>query len=93
MTPLLNNPARGGKSHIRMFPCGCYLNDVRRSAGVIGFTYCPMHRAAPDLLTALKKTASVISGDSMSKQGLIDALEAARAALRLAEPRKDPSHG
>ncbi len=37
------------------------------------------------LVEALKKTVSVVTGDIMSKSGLIDALESARAALALAE--------
>lgn len=37
--------------------------------------------AAPDLLEALKACAAVVAGDTMHKQGLIDALELARAAI------------
>lgn len=37
--------------------------------------------AAPDLLEALKACAAVCAGETMSKSGLIHALEKARAAL------------
>ena len=37
--------------------------------------------AAPDLLAALKLCAAVCSGETMHKNGLIAALEAARAAI------------
>jgi hypothetical protein len=37
--------------------------------------------AAPDMLEALKLCASVVAGNTMHKQGLVDALAAARAAL------------
>lgn len=38
----------------------------------------------PQLVEALQKCAAVLAGDSMSKNGLIEALESARAALTLA---------
>ena len=41
--------------------------------------------AAPDLLVALKRAALVLAGDTMSKAGLIAALEAARSAIAKAE--------
>ena len=37
--------------------------------------------AAPALLEALRKCAAVVAGDTMHKQGLIEALESARAAI------------
>lgn len=37
--------------------------------------------AAPELLAALKLCASVIAGETMHKQGLVDALTAARDAM------------
>jgi len=37
--------------------------------------------AAPDLLKALTMALGVITGDTMHKQGLIDALECGRAAI------------
>lgn len=37
--------------------------------------------AAPELLEALKLCAAVVSGQTMHKRGLVEALEAARAAL------------
>lgn len=40
--------------------------------------------AAPELLQALKKCAAVCAGETMNKNGLIEALEAARAAIRKA---------
>jgi hypothetical protein len=39
-----------------------------------------------DLLEALKKCAAVCAGETMSKSGLVDALEAARAAIAKAQP-------
>ena len=44
--------------------------------------------AAPDLLEALKKCASVCAGETMSKSGLISALESARAAIAKATGEK-----
>jgi hypothetical protein len=46
--------------------------------------------AAPDLLNALRQCAAVVAGDTMHKQGLIDALVAARDAIAKAE---GGSHG
>jgi hypothetical protein len=43
--------------------------------------------AAPNLLTACKRAAGVLSGGDMTKQGLIDALEAIRSAIAKAEGR------
>ena len=40
--------------------------------------------AAPELLEALKACAAVCAGDTMHKQGLIDALAKARAAIAAA---------
>lgn len=40
--------------------------------------------AAPELLEALKKCAAVCAGETMHKNGLIEALDAARAAIRKA---------
>lgn len=37
--------------------------------------------AAPDLLDALKKCAAVLAGEAMTKDSLIEALYAARAAI------------
>lgn len=37
--------------------------------------------AAPDLLEAIKKCAAVCAGETTHKNGLIEALESARAAL------------
>ena len=42
--------------------------------------------AAPDLLAALKRCAGVISGSTMTKNELIEALEMSRAAIAKAEP-------
>ncbi len=41
--------------------------------------------AAPDLLAALKLCAGVVAGETMHKRGLVEALEAARAAIKKAE--------
>jgi len=41
--------------------------------------------AAPELLYALKACAAVCAGETMSKQGLINALEKARAAISKAQ--------
>lgn len=41
--------------------------------------------AAPDLLEALKSCAAVCAGETMSKQGLVNALEKARAAITKAQ--------
>ena len=39
----------------------------------------------PDLLAALKLCAGVVAGETMHKRGLVEALEAARAAIKKAE--------
>lgn len=44
--------------------------------------------AAPDLLEALKLCAAVCAGETSYKRGLVEALEAARAALAKAEGAK-----
>lgn len=44
--------------------------------------------AAPDLLEALKLCAAVCAGETSYKRGLVEALEAARAALTKAEGAK-----
>ena len=41
--------------------------------------------AAPDLLEALEKSALVLAGEQMAKSSLVDALEAARAAIAKAK--------
>ena len=41
--------------------------------------------AAPDLLAALKLCAGVVAGETMHKRGLVEALEAARTAIKKAE--------
>lgn len=41
--------------------------------------------AAPDLLEALQLCAAVCAGETMNKQGLINALEKARAAISKAK--------
>lgn len=40
----------------------------------------------PELLDALKKCAAVCAGETMNKNGLIDALESARTAIAKAQP-------
>lgn len=46
--------------------------------------------AAPDLLSALKRCAAVVAGETMHKGGLIAALEAARAAIAKATGSEVP---
>ena len=34
------------------FPCGCHIDQM--SDGSYGISYCPVHKAAPDMYEALK---------------------------------------
>lgn len=58
-----------------------FVADVITERGAKGEANARLIAAAPDLLEALKQCAAVVAGDTMHKQGLIDALTIARAAI------------
>jgi hypothetical protein len=48
----------------RSYACGCI---VGQKDSVLYLEYCPMHKATPKLLTALKELLKVVKGDGKRK--------------------------
>ena len=53
--------------------CGCKLKVLQREGYSI--TYCPLHGAAPDMLTALERIATHQSRADRRHRGMVDASE------------------
>ena len=58
-----------------------YIKIEKGSAATRRIADARLIAAAPELLEALKDCAAVCAGETMSKQGLVNALEKARAAI------------
>ena len=83
--------------------CGCVIDG--KSDGNAGWTFCPLHKAAPDLLAALDKcqkaleslgqaTAPFISGAISSRNSVVcAALAASSHALTEARAAIAKAHG
>ena len=71
-----------GKSHHEL-PCGCVFEWLRGTGDqAAGFTYCPMHKAAPQMLRALEKLAEDARAYPYDPLGSLDHLDEIIAQAR-----------
>ena len=79
----------GTRDHVEQtFPCGCKIRHYTNLYCLdesYGITYCPLHKAAPKLLLALKEITELAPRDKLKLPYAIQVVEIADRAIAKVE--------